>query len=688
MNDKRYFSLNIEKRHELALRLLVLLIFTALLYGVEYRRVQNDGFTFDENTRSRLMGTIRGANGGYPFYFYLGDNIDPGDIDPNYAYQWSNTADDYGVHILTASISVIGRQLDDDFQVDTTTPFKALFGLFFLTSVIFLWPSVPFPLSLGGMSALSIGIFLGPIALRTSSQNWGVTYMAILAGMVFVTASYPKSRLHLFFVIFLSGLIGFSQFLRQESVGVAYATGLGLLLVIWFMTAIAYGVQRQNLLPLAKNVSISALGLLLGVFLAPFVLRGIYAQAWETPYSETKVTQHGAGLPLYVGTGYVSNPYNIAWLDPIGEIHAQLYRPGVSIQHGNHEFQATLQSAWREIVLESPWLVLENVAAKTQFLHQFLANGETPYPSAFLYAEQSDAMRLFYFAAILVFIGAGGGVVYHQRLDGLFLVTTLAFLILGSCVGPLSGFPSYIAGPQGATLVIVCLLPAALYTKNPLWQGFSERLIFKRVLGVGLGFIGLGVLVGVMVMAVQWQRFQGRLGNLQDSDPFAEIQSQEFRYGHYFNTLSMDEQENILKKLTTHEQILLPVETSDSFFQPHVALVSKNQLHVIVWMGEDYPEPVRYINQARVYSLIQICLACDNLAQTYNYTHDAVVYTFLNDSDWKNAYRFLSFPIDSAVFEDAETLLIGVQQMVDWGGTATGFSYQVNDIDSQILKVP
>ncbi|MBZ0309519.1 MAG: hypothetical protein K8I82_25880, partial [Anaerolineae bacterium] len=371
------------------------MIFAAALFGVEYRRVKNEGFILTEDSRARLMGTIRGANGGYPFYFYLGDEIDPGEVDPSYAYRWSNTADDYGIHILVASISVIGRLLDKNFLVDTATPYQALVGLFLLTALLFLWPTLPLPVSIGGILALSVGIFLGPMKLTTTAQTWGVTYAALLAGMAVVTSTLPKKKmLHLCFVVLLSLLMGFAQFLRQESAGTIYAAGLGLLAGVWFLVGVAVVFQRdkRGWRQTAFRVSVSAVSVLAAVLIAPFILRAVYSAAWNTPYSETVVQQHGRGLPLYVGTGYISNPYNIVWLDLQGVVHVQLYDPDASTRLSDPEFQDTLQKAWVEVVSQSPWLLLQNVWEKAKFIHHFLLHGEPPYPTAFSNSRQPDLL--------------------------------------------------------------------------------------------------------------------------------------------------------------------------------------------------------------------------------------------------------------------------------------------------------
>ena len=42
------------------------------------------------------------------------------------------------------------------------------------------------------------------------------------------------------------------------------------------------------------------------------------AKAYDAPYSETQVTGHGKGLPLFVGLGWSSNPYNLTWDDFAG----------------------------------------------------------------------------------------------------------------------------------------------------------------------------------------------------------------------------------------------------------------------------------------------------------------------------------------------------------------------------------
>lgn len=638
------------------------------------------------------MGTIRGANGGYPFYFYLGDEIDPGEIDPAYAYRWSNTADDYGIHILVASISVVGRWFDGDFLVDTSTPFKALFVLFLLTAVILLSPNIPLPISVGGLLAFSVAIFLGPIDLSTSSQGWGVTYMVLLVGIGLAASAHLKKNLtSALFLLLLSLLVGFTQFLRQESIASVYAAGLGMLGMAWLITGVSYRMNhdmwRTTILPFAVRISAAALAMLLGVFAAPYGLKAVYSWAWEIPYSETVVTQHGAGLPLYVGTGYVSNPYNIAWLDPIGEIHAQLYKPGVSIHHGNKDFQHTLQTAWRQVITESPWLLLENAYHKAKFMDSFLRNGKTPYPSAFLYASQSGTMRLLYYLSWGMMLTAPFFIIYRKSVYGLYMYGSLVMMTLGACVGPISGFPSYIPGPQGSVLVIIFMVPPALWYSGLLP---SDSRLLQRILGI----IGAFAVIVVVLMAagiyIQWQAFQKRIQDIENADPMAEIQRQEFRYGHYFNMLSAEKQAAIIDRLlqTGDKRIFSPsaIESGGGFFSPRAAILSENQLHVIVWLGEGFPGPVHYMNQARVYSLVQVCADCETLAQTYTYTDDAVVYTFLNDTDWNNQYRFLSFPVDVIAFLNSGYLRVGVQRLLDWGGGATGFGYQVEDLTSFEMK--
>ncbi len=642
--------------------------------------MKNEGFPLAEDSRARLMGTIRGANGGYPFYFYLGDDIDPGEIDPAYAYRWSNTADDYGIHILVASISVIGRLLDKNFLVDTATPYQALTGLFLLTALLFLWPTLPLPISIGGILALSVGIFFGPMKLTTTAQTWGVTYAALLAGMMVVTATLPKKNvLQISFVLLLSLLMGFAQFLRQESAGTIYAAGLGLLAVTGLMAGVAFVVQRDEVgwRQTAFRASISAICVLAAVIIAPFILRAVYSAAWNTPYSKTVVQQHGRGLPLYVGTGYISNPYNIVWLDLQGVVHVQLYDAEVSTRLSDPEFQDTLQKAWLEVVSESPWLVLQNIREKATFVHHFLLYGEPPYPTAFSHSRQTDLLQVLYPAAVFILVAAGIWLIFQNKPEAVLIFAGCLAVIPGAWVGPLSGFPSYIAGPQGGILVVVFLLPAALLTPSE-WD--SSKVV-RGMLAAGAGLFTVGVILAAGFIWMRWQGYQNEQDNMRD--PLTEIQNREFRYAPFFNDLSRTEQEAVLKKLvdSNSPQIILPVETSlpADYFEVKLAVLTENQLHVLVWLGENYPPPAAYINQARVYSLVQVCINCETLAHEFEYDRAATLYTFLNLSDWNNEYRLLSFAVAPEAVQQADFLLVGVQGLVNWGGGATQFGYQVED---------
>lgn len=683
------------------IRLALFTLFVIIVYITQLIPIQRDGYPLSSEHQTRLMGTIRAANGGEPFHFYLGDGIDPGPINPDYLYPWANTAEDYGFHLITAWTSILGREIwGADFFVDSSTPYKGIFVLWCFTAMLCLWWRIPIRLSLGLFLAFFALILLGPLRMTVEPEPWGTAYMAFLCALAMTATPFYKKSLDSF--LFLAGLaflIAFTQFLRQSGSIFVYAFVTScwagsIALIILSRRASTQEAWRADIQPFIQQVMLST-GFIFATFIAaPYILLYVYSIEWGTPYSETELTDHGIGLPLYLGTGYIDNPYNINWLDLTGEVHARLYKPDVIPQHANPEFQDTLVTAWAEVAQQDPLIVVGSVVAKTRYTDHMLRWGKTPYITPFLPVTVEPFTVLLYWIMPPTLIASG--LIALRRRDVIlsFMISIYGLLLIGGSIIPLMIFPGYTAGMQGIIYVISMVLPFMIWS-----DAFGEKAklppqVFKTILRTLGWLIGSAILMGGIGVAVwiglaEWQQARQQ-ADLIDADSLTELRDQEFRFGYIFNQLNTDEQEKIIDQIIESDGkfIALPTQTlhTTDYFEIAVAVLTEHQLHIFIQQVDSYQPPKQSVNQAQIHTILQACLQCDALLQNYSYNQNEVVYDFLGDKSWRNRYRMVSFAVDISGFQSNTHFLVGIQHIVDWGGGATGFSYQVQDAATYRLE--
>ena len=257
------------------------------------------------------------------------------------------------------------------FQVRSQLARVILFGLWVITAAAIVAKPVPLPVAAAGVVSLLVLIVWGPLDL-TVARFWGVAYAALVAAVYLGTVLNAWTRPRVAALLVLACLAAYAQLLRQEAAPAFYALGAALAgaAVVTRVAArvrAASGVSAQASVLARRAIA----GGLLLIFATGAVIpleRWCLAIAWGTPFSETAITGHGAGWPMYLSLGYVSNPYNIAWRDPIGEVHSQLINP--SLYAGHPEFQQTLMREYERIAIAAPWLVIRNVLARAGRVHE------------------------------------------------------------------------------------------------------------------------------------------------------------------------------------------------------------------------------------------------------------------------------------------------------------------------------
>jgi hypothetical protein len=591
--------------------------------------------------------TIPAANAGYPFHVYRGED------EPPERYTGPN---DYGEAILMSARSVVGRALlGDGYMVNSRHMYQNLLAVFLVTALVFLLPGTPLVISLGGVAALCLAIVGGPMGFSTS-RLWGVAYTALLVGMLAAVAYHPKKHAWQFVpVSALSLLVGFSTFLRGESIGIMLVTSAALAVSGLFIGGVAFFTtgDKKGAGRFVGSVLLVVVILQAGRFVVRQGVRGMYALAWHIPFGETVIVRHGAGHPLYTALGYIANPYNIAWSDPVGAIHGRLIDP--EKKPFDSAYQEMMQQEWRRVVLESPWLLLKNAGVKLAYLHRLLDGQQAAYEPRFQFSNQPVYLAVLYKLGLAVLVlGFVAVVAYRRKPESLFVYVVFVGVVVGAFFTPLLVHPDYAAGPQGAILVVVLVMPAALAvsfgSEHDMWGHLPEeqrRRITTRsvVYGVALAVVAAaGALAAVQVRAV---RYRAELDEVAHGDPLRQMGEMGTGYEHLFNDLSEEQKGQIVARLLESDDGRVAVvetgpEENSDVFRPVLAVLSKNQLHLIAWYGSYAgPEPQFQANVHTYVWLKYSGCGYKNVQAKY----------WINDRHWDGSTRMITYPLERGSVE-------------------------------------
>ena len=598
---------------------------------------------------------------------------------------------DYGLSILVGAVSAAGKLISQtlfgaDFIVSSRTGVYILFWLYMLTALLFLLPNIPLPVSLGGVMAFYIILTKVAYSLGPSYFRWIPAWSIILCSMFLISEFIiKKDFLGWIYLIGLSLIIGHLHFLRQESKIIPYGMVLSVLSIVWFITLVskiyskksdAGYIYRKKFLPVAMRITLFSSILIGMLILQQEAVRYGLSRAYNTPYKSTKMVQHGKGNPLHCGLGWVSNPYNILWHDFSSNFNYLMFTVGE--YEKQKPFDDRLMQEWFKIVKESPALLIRNVLSKAKFLHNFLLNQKIDERNFEEFNSATRTSKLFTWLYIyLIFFMAGLLLLIFLCGKEIFIVQLFGFLGIsaGGIVGSLLCHPGYPNGFYGVCIASFFIVTPGIYVFFSKRYGSvfnsESKYIFSKIIR-----LMLIIFIFILIFLASFTGYKSYknyafASKFVTGDPYIDIQKYEYNYSIFFNQLSREKQEIIINKLKNAKGDGMAVRKEHkqgnlNIFKPEILFFSVNQVHLIAFMGKDWTEPPRKINQGHFHSSIVISRDNNDIEEVFVFyfpTDNTYVFNFVNDFDWLDKYRMYSIPITRQGFTEAESYLVAARKI-------------------------
>jgi hypothetical protein len=373
--------------------------------------------------------------------------------------------------------------------------------------------------------------------------------------------------------------------------------------------------------------------------------RWCFSRAWGTPFSQTSFAVHGSGWPLYLSLGYVSNPFNIGWRDPIGQVHAHLINPAIRVD-SDPAFQRTLLSEYERIVVSEPWLLLRNVRAKAARVDELA--GHRSGANTGTAVAQPLALVVMYRAVPIALVATLVLLAWRGTVDAVVVWFSCCALALGASAGPVLVFPEYLGGVQGATVVLLSIVPAAVIGSIAFGAyGGNDSQAARRLIQMYGAAIAVGVAIGAVFVLVQRWRYDARLAETAAAKPLDALRVEEFRYAHLFNDLPVARQGRLVAQLQASADPNISHAIDErkgdfELFAPQVLVRTQSQIHLFVWMGRGFVPPLPRLFQGSTHASLMICGSCA-AAASINDVQLPMRWTMINDLEWQGRYRMFSF---------------------------------------------
>src|SRR5438067_532905 len=642
-------------------RTFALCAFVWHLATVSYLPVRHQPFGDDDTEAA-----VRAMNAGYPFHLLYST----ANNSPPILRRMNEGLIDQGVMFLSESWALARQWVTGVRSVITSSiGWDIVFALFVVAAVAIVAPGVPLPVAMAGLVAFQVLLTWGPIQLSLP-VHWGVAFSTVLAAVYISTVCKPFTAWRCISLGMLGTLIALAQILRQEAGGVAYGAGLALVVAGAIEALVANRisnttVSRQELNAVMRRLVAGGLLLIAANVSVVPAQRWYISRQLRTPYAETAAIEHGSGFPLYLSVGYVSNPFNIAWRDPIGYVHARLISPNLA--PGYPALQSTLYREYLQVVFSRPWLLLQNVAAKAVRVHRLAVRQAERLPDVAVW--QQPAHVRFYEALPFVLAGCFALMWWRGTPEAVAICIASLGLAAAASAGAVIVFPDYIGGVQGAIVVLAVVMPVGV--ASYILERPSERstTALARRMIICTGVLALTALViGSVFVAIQWARYRAFQEQTIARDPLEAIEEQQFRYAHVFNDLPVARQGRLLARLiaTDDRRVarVVGLRTGNSdLFRPEALVRTTNQLHVIAWMGASFHAPVPPLYQGTAHSLVFFCVECSAQSTVNDFPFTS---TMINDLDWQGRYRMYSIPLTDPL-KNAASFQVSAEQVLAVG---------------------
>jgi len=590
--------------------------------------------------------TIRAFNAGHPFQ--LSFSAPDGSLLP--AVKMSEYYGDYGIHLLLSLTGSAGRLVyGPSFQLDSPVVRTIILMFCLFTAAAMLSPPVPLPVGAAGVLSLWALFRWGTLGLY-DARYWGVSFVAVVAAVYLGTVlkRWTLGRSVVLFV--LASIAAYSQLLRQEAGPTTYAAGLALIGaagIIW-LALCRFGREGE---PSADAPALARRALAGGMLLIAAnvavlpVERWAFSRAWGTPYAETPVAVHGSGWPLYLSLGYVSNPFNIGWRDPIGELHARLINPAIKL-NADPAFQRTLLEEFERIVVSRPWLLLRNFAAKAARVHE-LANHPSGANTDSIITQPPQLVAV-YRAVPLMMIAMLLLLAWRGTVEGVAVWFSSAALAVAASAGPLLVFPEYIGGLQGSSIVLVFVLPAVVLGSLAVERRHAPAGAWpaRRLMAAYGAVIAAAAVLGAAFIGVQALRYRRLQEQTIVANPLDAVRAWQFRYAHVFNDLPLTSQGRLIAQLqaSTDESVARIIDERRGnleLFSPQVVVRMPSEIHLFAWMGRGFVPPFPRLFQGSTHASLLICGACPVSASINDIQFQRGT-TMINDLEWQGRYRMFT----------------------------------------------
>jgi hypothetical protein len=543
-------------------------------------------------------------------------------------------------------------------------------ALMLLCAVLFVHPGLPVRISAGALlSLLLLGIHFG---LPFTAHRTEALAVLVVAVMLVSAAFSSRSKCDLIVAFGLGVFGGYLQLVRESLSPVLY-----LPVVAGGITAalLAYWHSRQAPKePSARHVWTFHLIMLLtfaaGAMLSSNVPRWLFSIT-----QKSELPSHGAGYPLFMGLGFVGNPYNIAWDDDTALAYGELVR-GRPFRMVSAD-QEELVKAAIAIITHDPALLLRNMVAKATYILKFfvLAHDRGVIAGDLLDAEPSLLLSVWVGAAAL---GALMCVWWFARLWSIpqaLLLLEVTALGTSSLAILLLIVPFYMAGLLTFFIAIVCIVVPAFQELNdaPL-PSDAERFAVKRTLAVFAGAI-----VFASVAAAGWVLFRDVMNDREASEIMAAGAWQKgdrlnLEYAYKFNRLPVDDQQRLITRIMNDPPPLSyrPITPPSGPFVPTVVLYRDRVLYIVGRFQRTWRMTLPARVQGPRNSVLIVWPQGPAREPILHYIDRQLMYQKITDANWDDKYHMIALP---ARFDPTNLAGLGIYNF-SGGGHVEGLALQ------------